>query len=170
MKLIAIAINNLTDARYFAAAGCDWIGFDMSAESPLTVDHIAAFAEWVEGPKMFLDVTGRDVYFTEALIEAIGPDGLLHDGNVPENFGGLKIEYFPAAPDAGAVVLQRSTTDLIAGEQWLMLQPGVSADALELESIDALVISGSWEEKVGVKDYEQIDELVEIARSIIESD
>ena len=34
---------------------------------------------------------------------------------------------------------------------------------------DALVISGSWEEKVGVKDYEEIDELVELARSIIES-
>ena len=167
MQLIAISINNLTDARYFAAAGCDWIGFDMSRDSPLTIDHIVAFAEWVEGPKLFIDTTGRDSPFVEKLIETLKPDGLLYDGAIPRDFSGFRIEHYPGSQDAGAVLVQPShNTEMVAGEKWLVLE---SKDQTECPDCDALVISGSWEEKVGVKDYEEIDELVELARSIIES-
>ena len=59
MKIIANRVTNLTDARYFAAMGVDWIGFDMGTDSQLSIEHVIAFSDWVEGPQFYLDVRGR---------------------------------------------------------------------------------------------------------------
>lgn len=50
----ASQITNLTDARYFAARGVEWLGFSLDAgtESAIPIQQLSAIKEWVEGPKI----------------------------------------------------------------------------------------------------------------------
>ncbi len=50
-KVKASAVTSLTDARYFAARGVTWLGFDLTPGSPthLPPVEVQAIAEWVDG-------------------------------------------------------------------------------------------------------------------------
>jgi phosphoribosylanthranilate isomerase len=55
MILKAGAVNHLTDARYFAARGVDWLGIPLGGGDPAaTVDLLTAkaFIEWVDGVRI----------------------------------------------------------------------------------------------------------------------
>jgi len=51
-KIKASQITNLTDARYFAARGVEWLGFnlDSGTENFIHPQNIKAIKEWLEGP------------------------------------------------------------------------------------------------------------------------
>ena len=53
-QIKASQITNLTDARYFAAWGVEWLGFGLESGQDyfVTTAQMAAIKEWVEGPKM----------------------------------------------------------------------------------------------------------------------
>ncbi len=53
-KIKATAVTNLTDARYFAAMGVEWLGFQLEAGSENHMAPAAARAikEWVDGVKI----------------------------------------------------------------------------------------------------------------------
>lgn len=50
-KVKASSVTNLTDARYFAAWGVDWLGFDlqMGSETYVQPQLVHAIKEWVDG-------------------------------------------------------------------------------------------------------------------------
>ena len=52
-KIKISQITNLTDARYFAAWGVDFLGFDINPESEhfSSPSIVAEISEWVEGPE-----------------------------------------------------------------------------------------------------------------------
>lgn len=52
IPVLAYDITNLTDARYFAAWGVDYIGFELAEGQPTQVADplLLAIREWVEGP------------------------------------------------------------------------------------------------------------------------
>ncbi len=52
MLIKASGINNLTDARYFAAKDVQFLGFNLEAGTPGYLDpmYMRAIREWVEGP------------------------------------------------------------------------------------------------------------------------
>lgn len=60
IKIKASAIDNLTDGRFFAAAGVEWIGFpaDYSQNKSLTKVQILEVKEWLYGPRYVLE-TGQ---------------------------------------------------------------------------------------------------------------
>ncbi len=51
-RIKASQITNLTDARYFAARGVSWLGFQLDAggEGQVSPQMFSAIKEWVEGP------------------------------------------------------------------------------------------------------------------------
>jgi len=51
-KILAGSLTNLTDARYFAAMGVEWIGFNLNPgdDTFLSPVQVQAIKEWVEGP------------------------------------------------------------------------------------------------------------------------
>ena len=53
-KIKASAVNNLTDARYFAAREVEWLGFRFSGDPEAAISLMAAkaIAEWVDGVKL----------------------------------------------------------------------------------------------------------------------
>lgn len=52
MIIKASGITNLTDARYFAAKGVAFMGFNLVPDTPFYLDpiYLKAIREWVEGP------------------------------------------------------------------------------------------------------------------------
>ncbi len=181
MKIIAIGIANLTDARYFAAMGVDWIGFSMGANRPLSVEHIIAFADWVEGPRFFLDVRGKpDVRIAEILGDFEAAGLLIDHGTTLPHYGGKVIRALEQ------VSTNHDTTDILiysfdqwqasiagannshnAEEVWVNVQD--TAEYLDLtgasDTISGIIISGGAEQKIGVKSYDELDELIERIRS-----
>ena len=53
-RVKAAAVANLTDARYFAALGVDYLGFALEpgARGAVGELQVAAFREWIEGPAL----------------------------------------------------------------------------------------------------------------------
>lgn len=71
-KVKADSITNLTDARYFAAAGVEWIGFSLT--SGMSIEDIQAIIEWLDGVKIVLEISGELTTSDYEAIETIHPD------------------------------------------------------------------------------------------------
>lgn len=72
-------INNLTDARYFAAAGVDYLGFccNPDTEKYCSISKIKEIVEWVEGPQAVMEFDGwQSEDQIEEVLGQIAADGL----------------------------------------------------------------------------------------------
>lgn len=82
-------LENLTDARYFAARDVTWLGFDLDEnnEDAISIVELNAIKEWVEGPKIIAEVGFLNTASETILDQLSGVDGvqLSGFGQVPEN-------------------------------------------------------------------------------------
>ncbi len=76
-KVKADNINNLTDARYFAAAGVEWLGFSVSNDSQ--IEDIQSIIDWVDGVKIVLEINGHLTTNDYKAIEALHPNFIQTD-------------------------------------------------------------------------------------------
>jgi len=60
-KVKAGNITNLSDARYCAGMGVDWLGFPVEAIDPKTFEEITS---WVTGPQFVLEITAKQLPIT----------------------------------------------------------------------------------------------------------
>jgi phosphoribosylanthranilate isomerase len=76
IRIWAADVNNLSDARYFAAMGVDILSFKCVNEVDLL--KILAIKDWVEGPKTALEVDDMEVSsHTQHFINKLQPDIVL---------------------------------------------------------------------------------------------
>jgi phosphoribosylanthranilate isomerase len=76
IRIWAADVNNLSDARYFAAMGVDILSFKCVSEVDLL--KILAIKDWVEGPKIALEVDDIEVSsHTQHFINKLQPDIVL---------------------------------------------------------------------------------------------
>jgi phosphoribosylanthranilate isomerase len=77
-QIKASQITNLTDARYFAAWGVEWLGFGLESgqDHVVTPAQMAAIKEWVEGPKMVGEFSGLDIELIHQSVELLDLDGV----------------------------------------------------------------------------------------------
>lgn len=77
-KIKASQITNLTDARYFAAWGVEWLGFGLEPgqDHVVTPAQMAAIKGWVEGPKMVGEFSGLDLELIRQSVELLDLDGV----------------------------------------------------------------------------------------------
>lgn len=180
MKIIANGIANLTDARYFAAMGVDWIGFNLGLNSPLTIEHVMAFANWVEGPKFFLDVRGRIETEIAEMLGNFQAAGLLSDARTSlQHYAGKTIgtlkngDGVDSSTDTLIYTLEQWQQDATPGNSIVVEEVWVEISNVEefenlkgsIEMISGIVVSGGDEQKVGIKSYDDLDELFEFVRS-----
>jgi phosphoribosylanthranilate isomerase len=57
LKIFAADVGNLSDARYFAALGADFLSFDLSPFSEEKWQKAMAMAEWIDGPKLVIPLS-----------------------------------------------------------------------------------------------------------------
>lgn len=78
-KVKADCINNLTDARYFAAAGVEWLGFRISEDMP--IEDVQVIIDWVDGVKVVLEIPAQISQADYLAIETLHPDFIQVDIN-----------------------------------------------------------------------------------------
>jgi len=111
-------VTNLSDARYCAGMGVDFLGFSMDADSPDYIDpkKFAEIRSWVAGVQIVGETRSSDPDIIEQLLEAYQPDLL--------------------QIDEAAILPYLSTFD-----KPLILRADLSQ--LTLDQLDALVQSGA---------------------------
>lgn len=72
------AITHLTDARYFAARGVEWLGFDFSAGSDnyIAPAQMSAIKEWVDGVKIVGEFNLETIDSIRSAITELQLDGV----------------------------------------------------------------------------------------------
>ena len=166
MEIAALGITNLTDARYFSAMGVHWMGFDLRPDSPITLAHVQAIAEWVEGPRFMADVRGLSTDEIAEVLAGFDAAGLILEA-------GMELPYFAGtvfrvAPDDGACEgLIINEIENVSDDSSLWKMIGQPSEVNDLDDrISGVVISGGDEEQTGVKNYDVIDEIFDALQQL----
>lgn len=97
MNIIAAGVTTLDEARYFAAMGVQWLGFNGSVLSP---EQIKAIADWVVGPNLFVEVSTvqEEQLFETASKVRLDAIAMPLTGDAPSWYDGLilRTATFPA--------------------------------------------------------------------------
>lgn len=75
-------LENLTDARYFAAKDVAWLGFYLDPNDPgsITFQELSAIREWIEGPKIIAEVGFLGFDAERIMSQLSGVDGIQISG------------------------------------------------------------------------------------------
>ena len=171
-SIIAQNITNLSDARYFAAWGIEYISFNMIPDSPYVIQEpaIREIKDWVEGPKCLIEANALEI--TD-----------LADGHILSNvyqslplnkevFYRISFQELIKGLVASKYIVKVDEKDLAAArnidpQSILGCDLYLDTTGLPLESFKdwpkwGLVVQGSEEEKVGLKSFEGLDDLYEL--------
>lgn len=171
-------ITNLSDARYCAGMNVDMLGFVTveSQENYLPVKDFQDIRGWVSGPKVVAEVYGlQSSEQLDRIIENYRPDYLelslqeleLVQSKLPILLRIDSQETF--LPKKGLEPFAIITKNL---DRKLFINEGKSLHFIDLsdclnqeipkdESFDGIVLSGSKEESPGLKDYDQLADVLE---------
>lgn len=168
-KIIAQNITNLSDARYFAAWGVEYISFNTIQDSEYHIKDAAIkeIKDWVEGPQCLIEANALE-------FEDVADGFIL--SNIYSSLPIVKDTFFritfddiiKGLPD-GKYISKINTPQLDTlskiDTQNLHLFFDVSElalrDVLKLKDF-GLVVQGGEEEKVGLKSYDELDDLYEL--------
>jgi phosphoribosylanthranilate isomerase len=190
-KIIASQITNLTDARYFAAWGVDYMGFcmDEDSENSISPSKVKEIKSWVEGPQFFGEFhTTKSKDYIEFMAKEAELDTVLLGHNIdhPSIHALENLRLFQEVNwseeiikfDHAEIVIWRTeqewedmaATDIsflraIVQKTQLYLDLPFQTKSLDdiLRKINpaGLLVRGSAEEKVGYKSYHDLDEFFE---------
>lgn len=181
-KIYASNVGNLSDARYFAARGVDYIGFLLNSDIPTA--SIKEMMDWVEGPTYIGEIATLDS--TPAIIEStIELDiqkvstGPFFNGYIPPSLLQISTHIYPDfnknqeeailkidVPFEKLIIDELSAVSQYCsqGQIWLDLEYDVAHVLEVIKSINpyGLIIRGGDEEKVGLKNFEDLDEIFDL--------
>mgnify|MGYP001549172775 CR=1 FL=1 len=163
-------IEHLTDARYFAAAGVDYMGFQLDGpgmNNEEEIRKIAAIKEWVSGPQIFVGAKKA----TEDILENAFAKGIeiIEVAEKTALFGLDGFEWFLQTNSFDEhlpiyhqqILPYRHWLDGGKPKSWIKDFPLDAAAELADDNIIGLQIDGSAQEKVGVKSFQLYDKLFE---------
>ncbi|MDX1479607.1 MAG: hypothetical protein R3301_17970 [Saprospiraceae bacterium] len=167
--VIATGITNLTDARYFSAMGVDWMGFDLTREPRISRERMQAIMDWVEGPRWLVELDGTALEgLPEGIAGVVVPAGQAlrdwHGQTIVSVSTGL-----PADADVALVDVTRDARlpAWVADAEmpvWIRApwDEALLSKILPMAPQAGIVLSGSTEEAVGIRDYDAMDALFEL--------
>ena len=168
-------ITHLTDARYFAALGVDFMCFDMKQ---VNASDFFALIEWVEGPEIILENTAHHTSEYKTLIPWSD-----HVKDLPSLFVSIPIELMdvehpPELPTQHAYIFEQK--DMVLKDRLLLTYlneifpkgyiffqfPEANPEFAELCAEEfpniGIVLQGSSEKEVGLKNFDNLDKLIQI--------
>ncbi|MEO6132516.1 MAG: hypothetical protein ABIQ02_11755 [Saprospiraceae bacterium] len=174
-KILVRKITHLTDARYFAAMGVDWISIELNAD-PASFFLWHTLKDWVEGVKLAAEISMPDeTLLAKTIIDAY-PDGIILNSlivfDMPPDiqvFYDMKqddrvdllhrdhliIEY---DPETNKNLLQNfDRNKIFLQSDWT---PGTLDQLLESGYGGGICFSGGDEETKGMRDYAIMDDML----------
>ena len=185
-KIKVSHITNLTDARYFAAWGVDYFGYDINPDSEFFVSPpvVKEISGWIEGPHTVLEVSGAaDDLWIANYQDALGNvfiQAEKHFNELPlileitelreiERVNGSGIKHIVFVSVLPWNDQDKSNISILSKEDFEVYYdaPFEVADIDEILScgFTGFVLRGGEEERVGVKSYEDLDEIFEALMS-----
>ena len=168
-KVIVQNITNLTDARYFAAWGVDYLSYNLHAASPYAIplEKIMEIKGWVEGPKTLVEsgsidfLEGIDGHILEEAFSSLPINKEAFFRTTLHNFieglpGG---NYIVKAKADNLDILNKLTPDQLLGHNLYLDITELDFELLDKLPDFGLIIQGGEEEKVGVKSFDELDKL-----------
>lgn len=167
-------ITNLSDARYCAGMGVDFLGFQVISgqENYLPSKKYQEIRGWVTGPQAVAEIYGlKNLAELDAILEDYKPDYL--------EMGISELNLFTSSPLPIILSLNEVTADgFKVNPSYLLLKKLTKTQysvpiLLDVESItemesalanpviSGIALSGSAEIKPGLKDYELLAEILE---------
>ena len=150
-KVIASHVTNLTDARYFAARGVDYLLFDLDDTS---IEQILEIKEWVEGPEILILFSYDSIHLKDEALIKIDPKGI----SGKDAITGTELVHLAAHVTIFDWAETKITLDQI--EFFMISDP---SELSKLSPECGIVLKGSTEEKIGLKSYDQLDEILDLA-------
>ncbi len=184
-KVIAAEVSNLTDARYFAAWGVDYMSYviDESAAGFIGLDGIKEIIDWVEGPINLGYLSGLNIptnisdLYSQLQLKGLVCNPFIvskdilylspkvyrevvyqDDLEVTEELLIVKLSDTPLSN-----AIDRLSTLARDNEVYIDGVNTISDIELLLEKVNptGIVLRGGEEEKVGFKSYDELDVLLE---------
>lgn len=189
-KVLATGITHLTDARYFAAWQVDWMAFPLDGPGAVSPQMLMQIAEWVEGPQLMARFAHTSWKEAQAQMEPLELDGFVLSGShyideiIAEESPQALIFELPAnahhlieplehiSLDAVSLFHDKPFTDDLI-RPWealdvpLLMHIGNQKvqpawNFLRQSTLSGLTVEGGAEEKVGLKSFEELDELYDL--------
>ncbi|HEY3385009.1 MAG TPA: hypothetical protein VGK46_00785 [Saprospiraceae bacterium] len=174
-QILVRKISHLTDARYFAAMGVDWMSIELNND-PTSFMRWHTLKDWVSGVKMAAEIILPDEMLIAKTIIDAKPDGIVfHQPDLPEGLPDIQL-FFDVVTDTNEELQEGHIRIYPFGsldrEQLLTLDPQTTFIEAEwtITMLDQLLLSGytggicftgGEEDVTGVRDYEMMDELFE---------
>ena len=172
LKVVAKSINNLTDARYFAAFGVEWLGFDINPanEDYIDIDRLVEIGQWVEGPSFLIQGAKWNPEFKNHLeLEVIKNGAVLIESTDEINrYPGYQL--FSSTIDVPADLYlfdsfeEYEDSGIDPSFSYIQYQWDIQLihDLLKQEKPPGILLTGGKEQKIGVKSFEQLDEVFDL--------
>ena len=171
-------LDNLSDARYFAAYEVDIMAFTID-EGGSNLGRIKEMVDWVEGPEIFLQMsTWQEDLARFALSETQAVGILIPYDQRPAMDPGLELMFFHEGLSAIKNVSEMEMSRHIFKvdvKDWMnkslpagaFILPGEIphdevAGLIEAHPECGLALTGSAEEKVGYKNFDEQDAIIEL--------
>lgn len=180
-KVLAADIANLTDARYFAAWGVDYMSFCMGENSDAYIapPQVKEIIGWIEGPTPLLQFKSskHDEAYLSWMMESCEVDNIiigtrLNTVKAMTSEPVLALKEVAVAADMqelrgidGIIVTSRDVDySDYDGEVFLDydLSPAEIEELLLAGQLPGLVLRGGEEQEVGVKVYDDLDKIIEV--------
>lgn len=174
-QILVRNIKHLTDARYFAAMGVDWMSMELNSD-PASFMRWHTFRDWIEGVKLAAEIDAADEMLVSKTIIDANPDGIvltqlldLEGISDAELFFDTHYINPDKCPTDSFSIIH---FDEIDTDQILSLDPSNTfiqhdwtVDELEnllrLGYTGGICFSGGEEDATGMRDYELMDKLLE---------
>jgi phosphoribosylanthranilate isomerase len=182
-KVKAGSVSSLSDARYFAGMGVDWLGFDVDPDSPhyVSPELYQSMAGWVTGPKRVVELPALNKIDFKNILEIYSPDAwevdasqlqaLKSNTNLPI-FVRVNLDKTQVSPESLIVadLIIVTTSQPLQKKEIINSLSKVADVFLSIESheqdakslltilpLAGICLKGSPETKVGLKDYNFAD-------------
>lgn len=172
-------ISHLTDARYFAAMGVDWMSMVLS-DDPVSFLKWHTLRDWISGVQLAAEIRDADEPLMAKTIIDAKPEGIILENLDQVHLtGGLQV-FLLNAGDASqkenalyAQIIHYPDVELEyilqLNPQLVFLEANWTYDMImELKSKNyhgGFCFAGENEMAVGVRDYTGMDEMIELIRN-----
>ncbi len=156
LKIIAHKITNLTDARYFAAKGVDWMGFLIHEKEQLA--SIKQIMQWIEGPQILVQYQDKAL-FDDWWLEYI--DGIWTNDMTSILAGKICFSSEVSLNPDYLIIDAPENLHSYSGIRILNLDlPDIDyVQKIINHDLDGVILSGTPEEKTGYKSYDSYDQI-----------
>ncbi len=188
------SITNLSDARFFSAYGVDWLSFDRSPNSTLSlpIEQIKEITNWVEGPQIAFNVVNCSTDEIKQFQSEFDVDGFVLDEFQNQDWSYTGQEMFTTIliqPNLDwtdlakrieslhtNVLIDCYTNQVQISEEEIRLIGQIQSkfsifldgklmtnhlDQLVKHSNCGIVLHGGEEEKVGIRSFDEVQDIME---------